>query len=349
MSKPRLLFVLKARNAYGYGGYSNGFSSGLFNSVRFLVDMLVSAGVDASMVEVIDANGIDKVVHDNRPTHAILEAIWCPAEKLDILKKLHPTVHWIVRNHSETPFLSNETNGFKWVTGYLDRAVEVMCNSPRAQSDVRMLATSLGASEHLATYGPNFYPAPTDPINPHLGDTWEANVACFGAIRPLKNQMLQAVAAIGFANQIDRPLRFHINTTRVEGSGGPILNNLRNTFAVTPEAELVEHSWLDHADFVTLLRGIDISLQASFSETFNIVSADAVTADVPIVVSSEIPWAGSSSIAATEYSRAMEAKMLQIWSERGHIEPRLKRQRSDLEKYCQHSKVIWLKRFGKSA
>ena len=35
---------------------------------------------------------------------------------------------------------------------------------------------------------------------------------------------------------------------------------------------------------------IDIGLQVSFTETFNIVSADLVSNGVPILGSSEIPW-----------------------------------------------------------
>ena len=36
---------------------------------------------------------------------------------------------------------------------------------------------------------------------------------------------------------------------------------------------------------------MDIGMQVSFSETFNIVGADIVSQGVPLVASSEIPWA----------------------------------------------------------
>jgi hypothetical protein len=35
---------------------------------------------------------------------------------------------------------------------------------------------------------------------------------------------------------------------------------------------------------------MDICLQSSFSETFNIVGADVITQGVPLVGSTEIPW-----------------------------------------------------------
>jgi hypothetical protein len=55
--------------------------------------------------------------------------------------------------------------------------------------------------------------------------------------------------------------------------------------------ELVEHPWVAHRQLLELLRTMDIGLQVSFSETFNIVAADYAVAGLPIVVSPEISWA----------------------------------------------------------
>jgi hypothetical protein len=43
-------------------------------------------------------------------------------------------------------------------------------------------------------------------------------------------------------------------------------------------------------EFLKVCKTIDIGMQVSFSETFNIVAADLVTQGVPIVGSNEIPW-----------------------------------------------------------
>lgn len=77
-------------------------------------------------------------------------------------------------------------------------------------------------------------------------------------------------------------------------------------FAARPEHTLVEHEWLSTEDFKNLLTDtIDIGMQVSFSETFNMVSADCISCGVPIVVSDEIDWASSvaqvrSSTSVTE-------------------------------------------------
>src|SRR5579859_1853438 len=157
MSRNRLLFVMKRRCGY-WGGHD--LSSGLKNSVRFIVDMLVSLGIEAKAVEVVDNNGIDREVTAYQPTHVIIEALFVLPSKFDVLKPLHPQVKWIVRLHSEIPFLAGEGMAMEWILGYMARGVEVMCNAERTVCDLRVLATQQGISDRLVSYGPNFYPVP---------------------------------------------------------------------------------------------------------------------------------------------------------------------------------------------
>ena len=50
--------------------------------------------------------------------------------------------------------------------------------------------------------------------------------------------------------------------------------------------------WMEPEEFITFLHNeIDIGMQCSMTETFNVVNADYVTAGVPSVVSREITWA----------------------------------------------------------
>lgn len=116
------------------------------------------------------------------------------------------------------------------------------------------------------------------------------NISCFGAVRPLKNHLLQAVAAIHFADQNGLHLKFHINSTRKELGGDPILKNIVKLFEHSHH-ELVMVDWLDHGDFLKYIKAnIDIGMQVSFTETYNIVAADHVWLDVPVVTSDEVPF-----------------------------------------------------------
>ena len=348
---PRLLFILK-QNETSYGGYGTSgghLSSGLSNSVTFLVDMLTRHGVKAKMVIVPDNNSIDREVNSFKPTHVFIEAFWVVPEKFDVLKPLHRTVRWIVRNHSEIPFLSNEGIAIGWTIEYLKRGVEVMSNSLRAQEDLRAIAVAAGLPEQLVTFGPNFYPSPSPE---HIGRPSRENaraidIACFGAIRPLKNQLIQAIAAIALGDAVDMPVRFHINSSRVEGNASPVLKNIHELFARTIRSELVEHDWLSHKDFLQLIGSMNIAMQVSFSETFNIVSADAMAGSVPLVVSPDIPWIGAYAHADPTSLHSIVGRMMMIWNESAqdsHV--RIHQQRRDLSAYCRASEQVWTRRFA---
>lgn len=294
--KKRVLFILKLRHSY-QGETAIHLSSGLFNSARFVNDMLVRNGIESKLVQVVDNNRIDREVSQYKPTHVIIEAFWVVPEKFDILTKLHPDVTWIIRNHSEIPFLANEGNVMNWIVEYLKRPnVVVSRNSERTNEEIRFLAQdTLGMRcaevDQRVVYLPNYYPVTKKPRKHR--ETKHIDIGCFGAIRPLKNHLMQAMAAIKFARLLGKPLHFHINVGRVEGRGEPILKNLRALFAATPDSKLVEHDWLDHEEFLKLVRHMDMGLQVSFSESFNITAADFVSQGVPVVVSSEIQWASS--------------------------------------------------------
>jgi hypothetical protein len=355
-----VLFVLKHREApWGDYGYApdcsrdaiattrESLSSGLKNSVQFVVGMLQSIGVTADAVEVVDNNDIDREVTAYRPTHVIIEALWVVPEKFDTLRPLHPTVAWIVRNHSELPFLANEGIAVPWIRGFLARNVEVMCNSPRALDDVRAMARAFCLPDRLVTYGPNFYPiAEAGPVVTRRNPTAPIiRIGCFGAVRPLKNHLTQAVATIAFARSLGKRLEFHINGTRIEGGGEPVLKNLRAMFEGMHGARLIEHAWLDHQAFRKLVAEMDAVMQVSFTETFNIVSADAAAASVPLVASAEVPWLGRYGHADPTSVSSMVAVLTDIWTEPAPL-TRLHAQRRDLHSYGRQSEAAWRERLG---
>lgn len=290
--KHKILFICKQRPA-GYGA-----SYGLLNSCRFLCNALHDMGIHAELIEVVDNNGIDKEVHHYKPTHVFIEALWVVPEKFEILIPLHPNVKWFVRLHSNTPFIANEGMAMDWIIKYGKLQKEyhqfkIAPNSLKMEND-------LFQSLHISTtYLPNIY-KPTTAIVEYLQKTKyvEAssykykntiNISCMGAIRPLKNQLIQAMAAIVFANELGRILHFHINHSRIENNGENIYKNIVALFNGT-QHKLIEHGWIDHCDFINLIKTMDIGMQVSFSETFNFVSADHIDNNIPIVGSPDIEW-----------------------------------------------------------
>jgi hypothetical protein len=303
--RKKIQFILKYReNAYtDEGGYcSTGMlESGLFNSARFMVDMLNDHPemFEAEIVHVEDNNGIDREVTRYKPDIVVIEAYWVVPEKFEVLTKLHPNVKWVIRNHSKSPFLANEGIAFDWSMRYTDYPnVYVSSNAENTNSEIAQLVYnhhadwSLAQAKERCPYLPNYYPIQKLKCDRHdyKPHSHEVHIGCFGAIRPLKNHVIQALAAIKFADRIGKKLFFHINSTRLENAGSnQVLKNLQMIFNGI-DHELVEHSWMKHADFIKLIGTMDFGLQVSYTETFNIVTADQVSQGVPVVVSDEVDW-----------------------------------------------------------
>lgn len=344
----RILFICHRRNHYWgeeQGGNGNSLSSGLLNSALFIAEMLSGLGVEAKVVEVDDNNCIDREVTQYRPSHVVIEALWVVPEKFDVLRPLHPHVRWIVRLHSKASFLANEGIAMEWIHGYLSRGIEVQCNNKDALHELRVVAHSLGWNSHLVTHLPNYYPAaPTHHARPQL-DRRAVHIGCFGAVRPLKNHLAQAVAAIAFADDLRAGLRFHINGSRVEGRGEPMLKNLRAIFSASPRHDLVEHAWAPHAEFLETMKSMDLAMQVSFSETFNIVTADAVASGVPVITSPEVSWIGDYAMADPNDGRAIIDALWRAWET--PKQARLFAQRRDLSAFSAASENAWAERFGR--
>ena len=280
----KVLFILKERHT----SHSNfmTISSGLFNSASFVVDMLNKNGIESHLVEVKDNNAIDREVAKYKPTHVVIEALWVIPSKFEVLTKLHPNVEWIIRVHSDIPFLANEGISVEWIYEYMKfDKVKVSANLKKTNYELSELIRK------DLVYLPNYYPVGFFNVTqPRPNEKKVLNVGCFGAVRPLKNQLIQAIAAIKYADLYDKKLKFHINVARVEGRGEPVLKNIRSLFENNPKHTLVEHQWLTHDEFIDVVQRMDLGMQVSFSETFNIVSADFVNNNIPVVVSDEVYW-----------------------------------------------------------
>ncbi len=153
--------------------------------------------------------------------------------------------------------------------------------------------------------------------------------------------MAQAIGALKFAEREGKYLDFHINGGRLEGRGEPILKNLIQTFdKFNGKHRLIRHAWRPHSEFKELLRSMDIVSQVSFTETFNIVSADALTVGVPIVVSPEVPWASPFSYADPNNTNDIADAMTRAYRWKRRLpwwQPGL----SGLKKYNRDSVKLW--------
>jgi hypothetical protein len=335
-----VLFILRKReDTWGQTDPQYYNSSGLLNAAKFVCDMLNEAGVKAHLVQAIDGNCIDREVFKHNPDVVILEAIWATPDKLRELTALHHHRHrkWIVRNHSEMPFLAMEGISLQWLLEYSSiKNVIVSCNSPVATKDVSILANVQydTPTENIVSLC-NYYPIVHKTKN-HRCTFNRLNVSCFGAVRILKNHVEQAIGAIMFAKRIGMPLDFHVNVSRIEGPN-TVLKSLRAVFGKGTQYRLIEHEWLNRPKFLELCSQMDVGLQVSFSETFNIVGADLVSEGVPCVTSDEVPWMPAEYHANPSDASDIADKMVIAFADG----PR--KQLKGLHKYVNESKETWLK------
>ncbi len=282
----KILFICKDRGSYKHGKF------GLWNSASLVINAIKSEH-EARLIAVVDGNAIDKEVYTNKPDMVILEAIWVTPDKVRELQRLHPNVVWLVRIHSKASFLANEGVAFQWINGYMPIPnVIVSVNNEEFNTDMNKIGYSTAYLPNIYTLEYNL----TKKVSKY--DTDSINIGCFGALRPMKNQVPQAIAAIRFADSIGKKLRFHINHAS-EGGMENVLKNLRaifdeqNTRSGGLRHALVEHEWMPHNEFCQIVANMDLGLQVSLTESFNIVSADFVFANVPIIVSKEIKFINS--------------------------------------------------------
>jgi len=337
----KLLFILKRREDYNAVIHNNiGLSTGLYNSAKFMNDMMVKSGFESNLEVAIDNNCIDRLINKHKPTHVIIEALWVVPSKFSVLQKLHPNVKWIIRLHSEMPFMAGEGMAMDWLVEYSKfKNIVIACNAPRMLREIKLIC-----GDKKVIYLPNYYPQKM--VHKSFNRNKDTiDVACFGAIRPLKNHLVQAFAAIEFAEKINKKLRFHINAGRIEMKGDAVKNNIRGLFEQISEKtghQLINHTWTPREEFLKTCSQMDIGLQCSFSETFNIVGADLISQGVPLVGSKEIPWSSSFFNADPTNSKEICNKLLRTYK---YPQINVKLNQYQLNYYTNNTKKIWNKYF----
>ena len=334
--KLRVLFIVKERVVYG----DRTKSYGLVNSCALVAKALVRSGIQAETVQVVDNNDIDREVTKFKPTHCVIEALWVVPEKFEVLSALHPEVQWIIRLHSQVPFLATEGISMEWIHGYLELLndginIRVACNNVECLNDLSQ------AFEDIK-YLPNVYFQEDAPV-PELDIKRRPNelhVGAFGALRPLKNHLKMAFAALQYTQERGKRLVFHINTSAYEtASTGSVLKNLRALFSHT-QHQLVEHEWSSHSDFLSVVKSMDLGLQVSFTESFNIVSGDFVACGVPVVVSNDIDWMPDMAKASPTSTDSVTSTIADVLALK-FIATRLNKRY--LKKYSDRSLETWLR------
>jgi hypothetical protein len=327
----RVLFILKEKQ------YSLSLTSyGLINSANHIARYLESKHHKCKVVQVVDANSIDKEVHEYKPDIVVIEALWVTAPKLIEIMSLtrYHHIKWVVRIHSDMGFLSTEGWGVKLINDYINLKRNNLVISFNNIGFVRALSDAL---EYSFTYLPNVMTI-EEPEENFSEERPYIKIGCFGALRLLKNQCFQAVCAIMAANRLDKKLCFHI-TPNLAVQDDSVLKNLRELFE-NNEHELMVHNWMPNNLFQSLVSKMDMGMQLSFTESFNIVTADFINNNKLIIVSDAIEWMPPSMrVSTTDYEEVVE-KIIHTYKHRNDNLIK-SRQRRHLLQYNKRAEDTW--------
>jgi glycosyltransferase involved in cell wall biosynthesis len=222
-----------------------------------------------------------------RPTHVILAAPWIPTHEVELTAAEFPEVSWVVVSHSSVGFLAADPHAIRLLRQTADlqlstHNVFVGGNSPK------FTAWATEAWGVNAVCLPNLYNL--DETFPRHDRRWQGGalrLGLFGANRPLKNFLTGAAAAVVLARSLHVPVELLLSTGRNEGSDGRALEEMTENIA---NLKVTRTGWLPWASFRSLLRTVDLVFQVSYTETFNVVTADAIAEGVPVVASDAIDW-----------------------------------------------------------
>ena len=300
----KVLFICKNRiDSYGR-------SVGLIVSAEMISNYLHFIDLDSKVVQVVDGNSIDREVFNYKPDLVVIEAIWVTVDKMRELLSIprYKNLKWVVRIHSKIPFLATEGIAISWLAGYRELAEE-FSNFNISANNRSVCDDFWKVLEIEETYLPNIYYPSDFTIPKRVRDKKYMHVGCFGALRPLKNQLIQAIAAIEYGDERGLRIKFHINSDRQEQNGENVYKNLKALFDASEEHSLVGHPWLDHEDFIKLVRKMNIGLQVSMTESFNLVAADFVWNNIPVIGSKDIDWLPSIFRADPNSTKDIKKKM----------------------------------------
>jgi hypothetical protein len=276
---------------YGYEGYGR-CHRGLGINALMTVKCLRKAGICADLSAVMHLEDVKKELTKHNPTHAVIQALWISAEDQAELCQAFPNTHFIVRCHSQIGFLQVEPNAIKILRDLLFMQ-ELQLNLSVSANTHRLREFLEQTYKSRVVYLPNLYDV--ERVRRKRDESHDhrvLRVSSFGAHRLLKNHTTAAAAALMMAERRGSDLEFYVNAGREENlpKKSSVISSLKAMFDRLSWAKLIESPWAEWSQFRATVAHMDLCMQVSFTETFNIVTADAVAEGVPSVVSSAIEW-----------------------------------------------------------
>lgn len=309
--------------------------------------VLKEKGIDVTVfpvrnnVDVVES--IDKYQQENnhKLTHVIISAPWLSAYDMEALLQHFCYIKFLILSHSNVGFLQADPWGVELFRRYIELGktydnIEVGGNSER-------FAKWLGQAYYTkAVLLPNLYPIAKEvSVKPAWDGRSALKIGIFGAPRAQKNFMTAAAAAILIQRRLGVKVELHMNAD-TEDQHNVVSLAIGQMTQDLDGIELVKHNWAYWNDFIKIIASMDLLLQPSYTESFNMITADGISVGVPSVVSSAIFWAPSAWKAETDDCTDIAEKGIKLLKNN-------KLKRKGLEALLNHnsrSLKHWLKYFN---
>jgi glycosyltransferase involved in cell wall biosynthesis len=232
-------------------------------------------------------------------SHVVVSAPWIPTADWQNLISRYPHIDFAVISHSNVAFLHADPQGTKLIRDAMGLQMAYH-NFTIAANSTKFTEWAARAYGTTLTWLPNLYnldhtAARSQRTRPAYPGGGVLRIGCFGALRILKNQMTAAAAALEISSRLGVDTEFWLNGGRQEGTGmAGILSAIQQMTGSVKGFTLKTSNWETWPQFHATIRNMNLLLQPSFTESFNMVSADGVAEGVPSVTSNAIDWVPSS-------------------------------------------------------
>ncbi|MBV9301520.1 MAG: hypothetical protein JOY62_17415 [Acidobacteriaceae bacterium] len=264
---------------------------GLGVSALNTAKVLRRSGIRAEVWPILSGTDLRRRLTVSPVEQVIISAPWIPSVELQSLANDFPDTHFAVNCHSNVGFLQADRHGVKLVREAME--LELGTHNIHLGGNSRRFCdwiySAFGAP---CAYLPNLYSIDPDPIwRCRVLTDGTVRIGIFGATRPLKNLMSAAGAALEISRSLGVGLELWLSCGRSEGSGDTILGAVQEMIRGLPHVKLVMNGWQPWPKFRRVVGHMQLLMQPSYTESFNMVTADGVAEGVASVVSNAIDWA----------------------------------------------------------
>jgi len=264
---------------------------------------LRKTGVNTDVWPITSAGDLRTRLQQSPASHVVISAPWIQTNDLAHMCADFKETQFAVTCHSNLGFLQADPSAMRLVREGLDLRRSTW-NFQMAANSGRLSNWVHAAYGTPCTHLPNFYYLDGSHAKRERYSGGTLRIGAFGATRVLKNLMTAAGAALEIANAKRADLEFWISSGRNEGAGS-VVDAVRQMFNGLPHVKLVENGWQTWPQFRQTVRHMHLLMQPSYTESFNVVTADGVAEGVPSVVSDAIDWAPDSWKAPVDDAHAM--------------------------------------------